>query len=67
MKEKPLTVYPPGDVRMALEQISAADNDRPLAHVAAMAIKAYAVQWKRDKFAAMKLADEFDTLKLNRN
>lgn len=60
MREKPLTVYPSGDLRRAIEKISDDDHDRPMSKVVELAIKAFAVQWKADKWAAMRLADQFD-------
>lgn len=60
MRDKPLTVYPSGDLRRAVEKISADDHDRPISKVVELAIKAFAVQWQTDKWAAMRLADQFD-------
>ena len=57
---RPLTVYPGGEVRDALALIQKQDHGRPIAHVAEMALKAFAVLFTRDKYEAMKLVDAFD-------
>jgi hypothetical protein len=65
MKQKPVTFYPGQHTRHALEKIGQADHNRPKAHVVELAVKAFAVLFERDKFAALKLADEFDSAHQN--
>jgi hypothetical protein len=42
-----------------MSRVAEADHDRPLSKVAEMALRAFIVLWERDKWEAMKLADEF--------
>jgi hypothetical protein len=64
-KERPMSIYPGETVKRAVADISKADHDRPHSHVVELAIKAFAVLWKRDRYEALKLADAFDSSRTN--
>jgi hypothetical protein len=54
-----ITVYPSPDVAREITKISEEDHGRPLAHTAEMAMKAFIVLWRRDKYEAQRVVDEF--------
>jgi hypothetical protein len=59
MKPAPVTVYPDPDLKRAIQEIAEDDHDRPVCHVIEMAMKAYAVLYREDKYKAIQLADSF--------
>jgi predicted transcriptional regulator len=60
-KNDPLTIYPDSEVRRAVQRIAENDNDRPVSRMIEMAAKAFVVLYDRDKYAALRLVDEFST------
>jgi hypothetical protein len=59
-KERPMSIYPDETVKRAIADISTADHNRPQSHVVELAVKAFAMLWRKDRYEAMKLADSFD-------
>jgi hypothetical protein len=55
-----LTIYPSAEVKRAAEQIGEDDHGRPVSKIAEMALRAFVVMYRKDKWAALKMADEFD-------
>lgn len=55
-----VTIYPSPEVKRAIEEIAEDDHDRPVSHVAEMALRAWVMLYREDKYNALKLADSFD-------
>jgi hypothetical protein len=56
---RPVTTYPDPELKRAMERIAEDDHGRPLCKVIELAMKAWCVSYQRNKWEALKLADEF--------
>lgn len=55
-----MTVYPGAVLKREIAAIAADDHDRPQAKVVELAIKAFIVAWRKDRWGALKQAAEYD-------